>query len=201
MVYARTPSRIMSRKIHGNYDHAPMQKVSVQRVSRTANCVPSTPEGSKTFAATVSIFDHLTQTWSIDKNVYVSISSSTTTNTNSWDSTTPQTTWDTITDPDLEALSRAAFGIPAPGTTPVRTQSSYEWCMERKEQILAGHSSKTSTPAFTFVLDARDSSSIACSPSLNVKPRTSHVVGAKQKAMKTMIESNGQYIDTSTAID
>ncbi|KAG4438492.1 hypothetical protein IFR05_006015 [Cadophora sp. M221] len=65
--------------------------------------------------------------------------------------TAPQSSsWDTNLDPALEAQSRADWGIPPPHTVVKAKKSSYKWCMERKEEILAGHSSKSATKVFVL---------------------------------------------------
>lgn len=75
----------------------------------------------------------------------------TSTTGNSWHSPKAQgqTSWD-VKDPALDAESKAEWGIPPPRAIIKKSQTSYEWCMERKEKILAGHSSKSSTRVFVL---------------------------------------------------
>ncbi|PVH71677.1 hypothetical protein DL98DRAFT_93956 [Cadophora sp. DSE1049] len=69
--------------------------------------------------------------------------------TTSQPSQPPTTSWD-IQDPKLDAQSRELFGLAPAGIIPAKRESSFEWCMKRKEEILALQSSKLFTKVFAL---------------------------------------------------
>ncbi|KAK0109502.1 hypothetical protein ONS95_002191 [Cadophora gregata] len=71
------------------------------------------------------------------------------TSTTSQPSAPPQTSWD-IQDPELDAKSRELFGLAPIDTIPAKHESSFDWCMNKKEKILALQSSKRSTKIFAL---------------------------------------------------
>ncbi|KAH7408992.1 hypothetical protein BKA64DRAFT_773473 [Cadophora sp. MPI-SDFR-AT-0126] len=61
----------------------------------------------------------------------------------------PQTSWD-IQNPEADAQSRKFFGIATTNAIPAEHETSLEWCMKRKEEILALQSSKRLTKVFAL---------------------------------------------------